>query len=152
MFKIPAGKFSSIATLAGALFALTVFVIPAQAANLHDRMQQLADNAALAGVNTLGTSDARAEGDKRDAAVQATKQVIGQMPGVTAEVIASPENLTMTVTLASKTVAVASTARYVPPEQPANWAWASRQHFAIGRDPVVVGSTCAPSCGQSRFR
>jgi hypothetical protein len=139
-------------TLAAAAFALMAFTGAADAASLQTHMQELADNAALTGVNTLGTSEARAEADKRDAAIKASKRMIADIPGITADVTASVENLTVTVKLASKALQVASTARYIPADQPANWAWASRQHFAIGRDPVVVGSTCSQDCGSSRLR
>jgi hypothetical protein len=140
-----------LGTLGTATLALLVFTSQVNAASLQ-QLQQLADNAALAGVNTLGTSEARAEADRRENAIQATKQMIAAIPGVEGQITASVQNLTVTVKLSSKTGEVASTARYVAPDQPSNWAWASRQHFAVGRTPVVVGSTCVQGCGADRLR
>ncbi len=127
--------------------ALLVLTAQASAAGLQ-QMQQLADNAALAGVNTLGTSEARSEAVRREDAINATKQLLADIPGVAGQITASVSDLTVTVKLSvtespragakSKTFEVASTARYVAPDQAASWSWASRQHFAAGRPPVVA--------------
>lgn len=148
-FRLPAARFGAVGC---AILAWMAFTGQANAASLQAQMQQLADNAALAGVSTLGTSEARTEADRREDAIKATKQVIADIPAVEGQITASVQNLTVTVKLSSRAFAVASTARYVPPEQPSNWAWASRQHFAVVRPAVVVGSTCSPGCGVDRLR
>jgi hypothetical protein len=156
MFKFFADEFFArhlrllaavLGTLAAATLALTAVTAHAEATNTQSQLQQLADNAALAGVATLGTSDAQTEADRREDAIKATKQSIGNIPGVDGQITASVLDLTVTVKLsvtdtprnaASKTLEVASTARYVAPDQAANWSWASRQHFAAGQPPVVA--------------
>jgi hypothetical protein len=132
-----------LGTLTAATLALTAFTAHADATSVQSQLQQLADNAALAGVNSLGTSEAQTEVDRRDDAVKATKQLIGNIPGVDGQITASVSDFTVTVKLSmtdvpGKTLAVASTARYIAPDQTANWSWASRQHFAAGRPPVVA--------------
>jgi hypothetical protein len=168
MFKFLAHKFRLPTALLGALggttLALMAFTAQADAASLQMQLQQVADNAALAGVNTLGNSAARTEAEKREEAIKATKKVIAEIPGVDGQITASVQDMTMTVKLAAtetlpayfganvKTLAVTSSARYVAPEQPTNWAWASKQHFAVGQTPVVVGSACVQNCGADRLR
>jgi hypothetical protein len=90
-------------------------------------------------------------GQPADAAA-AAEQVVSAIPGVAAQTAASSDNLSATVTvsgLGAKAPAV-STARYLPPDQPANWGWASRQRFAIEQAPVVVGSYCWRDCAPVR--
>jgi hypothetical protein len=151
MAKLFTQKFSrrdlrlSAATLVVAAvtaLGLTAITAQADATSPQARLQQLADNAALAGVTTLATSDARSEAERRDDAVKATHRLIRNIPGVDRQIAASISDLTVTVKLSlksdSKPLEVASTARYVAPDQPANWSWASRQHFAAGPPPVVA--------------
>jgi hypothetical protein len=168
MFKFLAREITPpaalIGTLGAATLALLLFTFPANATSLQ-QLQQLADEAALVGVNTLGTSEARADADKGQDAVTATKQMIGNVPGVQGQITASIANLTVTVKLSMiqpsamsyigqkpKMLEVASTARYAPANQPSQWAWASRQRFAVGRAAVIVGSTCSHDCGTERLR
>ncbi len=137
-----------LGTLGATTLALLVLSAQANAANLQQQMQQLADNAALVGVNALGTSEAQAEAERRQQAIDASNRAIAEIPGAQAEVTASVSDLTVTVKLAvteapragatAKTVEVASTARYVAPDQASNFSWASRQHFAAGQRPVVA--------------
>jgi hypothetical protein len=157
--RIPTALFSAIGGT-----VLTLMVSAAPAASLKTQIQQIADNAALVGVNAMGTSAARSEADRREEAIKATKQVIAEIPGVEGQITASVQDMTMTVKLAvaeslpayfgasAKTLAVTSTARYVAAEQPSTWAWASKQHFAVRKTPVVVGSSCVGGCGEDRFR
>jgi hypothetical protein len=136
-FQLPAAV---LGTLAAAALALMAASVPTRAASLQAQMQELADNTALAGVNALGTSDAQADTAKHAEAIHATQRVLAGAPGVEGEITASVQKHTVTVKLSSQAMQVASTARYVAPEQPSNFAWASRQHFAVNRPPVVVVS------------
>jgi hypothetical protein len=168
MFKFLAREFpppaSVTGTLAGAALTLLIFSLPANAASLQ-QLQRLADEAALVGVNTLGTSEARSDADRSQDAIAATKQMIGNVSGVDGQITASAADMTVTVKLSMiqsspmnylgqkpKMLEAASTARYTPPDQPSQWAWASRQRFAVGRAAVVVGSTCSHDCGTERLR
>lgn len=131
----------------GALTLLLVSApVPAQSP-----LQHVADKAALAAVDVL-----RAGGDAHEASAAAQQMIANS--GAKGEVKASPEVRTVTVKVlqpstdaqpAAKTPAV-STARYVPPEQPANWQWAARQRFALKPMPVVVGAACMQGCDPSR--
>lgn len=130
--------------------ALSVFTGQGQAAGA--RLQQVADEAALAAVQALAANNASDEASRHADAVKAARQIISPIPGVAAEVSASVTDMVVTVKLSAtdaKTPAV-STARYVPPEQPAVWAWAARQRFAFKSSPVVVGSTCPQGCDPVR--
>jgi hypothetical protein len=162
MFKFLAKEFSArdfrlpaavLGALAAAAVSSTAYTAQAGASSLQAQLQQLADNAALAGVNTLGTTEAQTDADRREAAIKATKQSIGGIAGVDGQITASVADLTVTVQLSmtdsanttQKPIGVASTARYVAPDQAANWSWASRQHFAAGRPPVVAGLSRRPA-------
>jgi hypothetical protein len=138
------------AAIFGAL-ALLILTAPAQAAGLQAQMQEQADRAALAGVNLLGTGSADGPA-RRQEAIDATRRALDAGPGVTQEVTASVEALTITVKLSSTTFHVVSTARYLAADQPAEWAWASRQHFAADRNPVVLGSNCGRGCRATHMR
>ena len=140
-----------IGALGAATLALLVLIAPAHAAGSQAQMQEQADRAALAAVNMLGTSDAASATKQRDA-VDAAQRMLAAIPGVTKDVSASVEKLTVTIRLSSKAFEVVSTARYVAPDQPAEWAWASRQHFAANRAPVLIGSNCEYTCGLDRLR
>jgi len=113
------------------------------------RLQQVAQEAALAGVQVLGTGGGEAD------AVNAARQVAATLPNVMAEVNTSPADLVVTVKLSAndakaKTEAAVSTARYLPPDQPAAWSWASRQRFALKASPVILGSACPQGCDPLR--
>jgi hypothetical protein len=136
-----------LGALGASTLALMVLTAPTHAASLQAQMQEQADRAALAGVNILGSRTNDHE------AIEATQQALAAIPGVAKEVTASVADLTVTVKLSSKTFDVVSTARYVAPDdQPAEWAWASRQHFAANRAAVVLGSNCMRTCGVARMR
>lgn len=112
------------------------------AAQAQTRLQQIADEAALTAVQVLGSGGEPAE------AAAAAEQAVAAVPGVAAQTTTSSDKLSATVTVSkagAKAPAV-STARYLPPDQPANWAWASRQRFAFEPAPVVVGSYCWRDC------
>lgn len=128
------------------LSAVVAVLLFSGAAQAQTRLQQIADDAALVAVQVLGSG-----GQPADAAA-AAEQVVSAVPGVAAQTAASSDNLSATVTvsgLGAKAPAV-STARYLPPDQPANWGWASRQRFAIEHAPVVVGSYCWRDCAPVR--
>ena len=121
--------FSSYGLRLSAVIAALLFSGAAQAEN---RLQQVADEAALVAVQILGSG-----GEPADAAAVA-EQAVAAKPGMSAQATASSDRLSVTVTVSAagaKAPAV-STARYLPPDQPANWAWASRQRFAVKPSPV----------------
>jgi hypothetical protein len=111
-------------------------------------LQQVADDAALAAVQVLAAGGGKAD------ALAVAQQTVAAIPGTAAQVTASPSDLVITVKLsaADAKTAASSTARYLPPDQPAAWSWASRQRFAVKYSPVVVGSTCLRDCGPERMR
>src|SRR3954453_22482717 len=115
-----------------AVVAVLLFGGTAQA---QTRLQQIADEAALAAVQVLGSG-----GQPADAAA-AAGQAVAANPGVAAQTTASSDNLSATVTVsaAGAKAAAVSTARYMPPDQPANWTWASPQRFVLKHAPVMVG-------------
>jgi hypothetical protein len=139
------------------MLSLKSFRLPALAAvvllvggqmPLTRHLQRTADEAALAAVEVLGTG-----GSESDARAQA-QQIIAANPGLIAEVNVSPATLSATVKVskAEATKAVTSNARYLPPDQPAEFAWGSRQRFAVKRAPVVLGASCVEDCDRYPLR
>jgi hypothetical protein len=136
--------FRSQALQLSAFLAALLLSAPAEA---QTRPQKIADEAALAAAQVLSSGGMPAD------AAAAAEQTIAANPGVAAQVSASSSELSVTVSVAAeKTGPAASTARYLPPEQPANWTWASRQRFAIKPLPVRVGSSCAGDCEPNSLR
>lgn len=131
--------------LAAVVSAVLALSAPAQA---QTRLQQIADDAALAAVQVLAAGGGTAD------AIAAARQTATAIPGAAAQVSASAANLVVTVKLsaADARTAASSSARYLPPDQPATWSWASRQRFAVKTSPVIVGSSCWRDCGPERFR
>jgi hypothetical protein len=128
------------------LLAVVAVLLFSGSAQAESRFQQIADEAALAAVQVLASGGLPAD------AVAVAEQMVAVIPGAAAQVSASPADLSVTVKLSAqeaKAPAV-STARYLPPDQPANWAWASRQRFAVKAAPVVVGSYCLRDCEPPR--
>jgi Flp pilus assembly protein TadG len=127
------------------LAAVVAVLLLSGAAQAQTRLQQIADEAALAAVQVLGSG-----GQPADAAA-AAEQAVAANPGVAAQTSASSDKLSATVVVSgpnAKASAV-STARYLPPDQPANWSWASRQRFTVDT-PVMVGSYCWRDCAPVR--
>lgn len=112
------------------------------------RLQQIADEAALAAAQVLSSGGQPVE------AAAAAQQSLAANPGVVAQVGAASGNRSATVSVSAEKdkAAASSTARYLPPDQPANWAWASRQRFVVKPSPVVVGSSCTPDCEPNSLR
>ncbi len=148
MFAFPYQYRLPAAALALLGVAALVMTTRAGASDLQARLQAVADQAALAGVTALGTSEASTEAGRRAEAIRASKEILRALP-VRGEVAASIEDLTVTIRLPGN-AQVTSTARYLPPDQPADWAWAGRQHFAWKQPPVVVGSVCGQDCDSLR--
>ena len=128
------------------LSAVIAVLLFSGAAQAQTRLQAIADEAALTAVQVLSSGGQPAE------AAAAAEQAVAANPGVAAQTKASSDDLSVTVTVSAagaKTAAV-STARYLPPDQPANWTWASRQRFALKYPPLVIGSYCWRDCEQPR--
>jgi hypothetical protein len=115
---------------------------------LSRHLQRTADEAALAAVEILGTG-----GSESDAREQA-QQIVSAQSGLAAEVNISPSSLSATVKLSAVEAkkAVTSNARYLPADKPADFAWASRQRFAVKRAPVVLGASCVEDCDRNPLR
>lgn len=129
----------------GLLAAVLLFSGQAQA---QSQLQQIADEAALAAVQILG-----AGGTSKDAVAAA--QQMAATAGMKTEVSASSADLAVTVKVSAadrKAPAVSSTARYLPPDQPPLWSWASRQRFAAKPSPVMIGSFCMRDCEPNPLR
>jgi len=137
-----------MSTPAFRLFALLSVLICSGTAQAQTRLQQIADEAALAAAQVLSSG-----GQAVDAAA-AAQQTLAANPDVNAQVGASSGDrpATISVSAAKDKAAATSTARYLPPDQPANWAWTSRQRFVVKPSPVVVGSSCAPDCEPNSLR
>ena len=128
------------------LSAVVAALLFSGAAQAETRLQQIADEAALVAVQILGSG-----GEPADAAAVA-EQAVAATPGMAAQATASSDRLSVTVTVlaAGAKAPAVSTARYLPPDQPAEWSWASRQRFAVQSLPVVVGSYCWRDCEPPR--
>jgi hypothetical protein len=130
------------------LSALVAALLLSGAAQAQTRSQQIADDAALAAAQVLSSG-----GLPGDAAA-AAQHSIAVNPGIVARVSASSSDLSVTVSIAGENgkPAASSIARYLPPDQPGNWAWASRQRFAVKPSPVMVGSSCLRDCEPNSLR
>lgn len=129
------------------LAGVLALVLLGGAAQSQSHLQSVADDAALAAAQVLG-----AGGGAHQAALAAHQTLAVSASDTANEVSAAPNGKAVTVKVsqpASKTEAV-STVRYVPPDQPATWHWASRQRFVVKASPVVVGSSCAQDCDPVR--
>lgn len=125
--------------------AVLILSGPAEA---QTRLQEIADDAALAAVQVLAAGGGTAD------AIAAAQQTVASIPGTAAQVSASPADLVVTVTLsaAEARTTASGSARYLPPDQPAAWSWASRQRFAVKTSPFMVGSTCQRDCDRNPLR
>ena len=129
------------------LIAVLTLVLLGGAAQSQSRLQNVADDAALAAAQVLG-----AGGGTHEAALAAHQNLAASASGVASEVTAAPSGKIVTVKVSqprSKAEAV-STVRYVPPEQPATWQWAARQRFVLNTSPMIVGSVCPQGCDPVR--
>jgi hypothetical protein len=153
--------------VATSVFAVLIAAVLTHAArtSLHARLQSLADDAASAAVATLGASVGQTEVDRRKAAIIAAQQAIAA-PVMQSRIEISIEALRVAVAVTAEqpvlfgrylggvpeTIGVVSHAEYVPPDQPSNWPWASRQYFAGQRQGVVIRSSCsAAACGTEKM-
>jgi Flp pilus assembly protein TadG len=143
-YRLPAAGFGLLAA------AILTFTAIANGSEPRERLQQIADQAALAGAAALGVSTAADDQGRREDAIEATKTVLAGLPAAEREVTASAGDLTVTVKLAAADARSSSTARYTPPDQAADWAWAARQRFALESRPVVLGSNCGRDCDNLR--
>jgi Flp pilus assembly protein TadG len=137
--------FGSQAFQLSAVVAALLLSAPAQA---QTRAQQIADEAAFAAAQVLSSG-----GQPADAAA-AAEQSVAANSGIVARVSASSSDLSVTVNVSPESgkPGASSVARYLPPDQPANWAWASRQRFAVKSSPVMLGSSCIRDCEPNPLR
>ena len=138
---------SGFVTNAIRFFALAAALSASSGAQAESRMQRAADEAALAAVQVLAAGGATAD------AIAIAQQTAAAIPGVSAEVTASPD-LVVRVKLSALNArdTANSTARYVPPDQPATFAWASRQRFVAKPSSFTVGSACVRDCETNPLR
>jgi hypothetical protein len=153
--------------VAASVFAVFIAAGAAQVArtSFHAHLQSLADDAASAAAATLGASVGQTEADRRETAMIAAQEAIsGTLMQSRIEI--SIEALRVAVALTAEqpvlfgrylggvpeTIGLVSHAEYVPPDQPSNWSWASRQYFAWQRQGVVIRSSClAAACGTEKI-
>ena len=122
-------------------FALAAALLASSGAQADSRMQRAADEAALAAVQVLAAGGVTAD------AIAIAQQTAAAIPGVSVEVTASPDLIVRVKLSALNAKDTAnSTARYVPPDLPATFAWASRQRFVTKPSPFTVGSACVRDC------
>ena len=126
-------------TLAALLVLVAAGSACAEQSLTRAQLTALAENAALAGAG--GFANAASDEDASAHAVHAAQGVIGDRAGVQAEIIPSVEQRSVTVNLSArgperrrigpgvKIADVTATARFVPPDRPAKWAWASQNYF-----------------------
>ena len=107
-------------------FAVSACYAVSVHAKAHTRLQEVADNAALAGVNSLAVSADQPADARSAAAIAAARTVIATQSGVTGKLQPSVDGLTMSVIMedADKGTRVSATARYIPAKdaQPARQA------------------------------
>jgi hypothetical protein len=117
----PAGYHKARWAIAAALIAAPIVVGAAFYAAINSTapesdLQQVADDAALAGVNALAASIGQPPQKRIDAAVAAASAAVAQSGHEVRKVEASPEQMTSSVTLAEPDGSdVTSTARYIAP-------------------------------------
>lgn len=130
-----------LAAAAGVMLWIGVPQAQAVRHAVESPLQRAADQAALAAVQALGA------GVGPDEAVAVAQERVALASGLSAQVKPSPGKDTVTVKIAKPAEnedAIVSTARYLQPEQPAQWNW--RQRFVAKPAPVIVGSSCARNC------
>jgi hypothetical protein len=167
MFRIVHKNWILAAILGALATSLLVVLIVAgiARANFRAHLQSLSDDAASAAVAALGANVGQTETDRRGTAMMAAQEAIaGEV--VQSRIAISIETMRVAVALTAEQptllgrylsvtpgiVNVASSAEYVPPDQPSNWSWASRQYFAGQRQGVVLRSTCsAAACGTQKM-
>jgi hypothetical protein len=109
-----------IAMAALLLAGATSYAVAQQkTANADARLQELADHAALAGVNALAATEGLTDAKRLEAANVAVKKAIASRPEIQPIVSPSLDALTMSVALTTSNTgrghAVTATARYVQP-------------------------------------
>ena len=102
------------------LAGVTSFTIAQQRAAAADaRMQALADEAALAGVNTLVTTEGQSDTQRLQAADLAVRKVIAERNEIVPIIAPSLDDMRISVALTTHSTgrgpAFTATARYVPP-------------------------------------
>jgi hypothetical protein len=113
-----------------AAFAMPVAITACYAASVHARtsthLQELADNAALAGVHALAATAGMPEDARSAAAIAAAQTVVAGQSGVVRTLQPSVDGLTMSVIMedSDKGMQVSATAKYIPAKdsQPARQA------------------------------
>jgi len=107
-------------------FAVSACYAVSVHANPNTRLQEVADNAALAGVNSLAASADRPADARSAAAIAAARTVIAAQSGMTGKLQPSVDGLTMSVIMedTDNGARVSATARYIPAKdgQPARQA------------------------------
>jgi hypothetical protein len=104
-----------MATAALPVVASTVFALSVHS-RTSARLQDIADDAALAGVNLLAANVDQARDITSREAIAAAKAVIASQPGIVQKLQPSVEGLTMSVVVedTGKDIRASATARYVP--------------------------------------
>ena len=130
-----------LATIAAALLAAGGIAY-ADAAVSRAQLAELAEQAALAGAAVLAGAGQSADEDASIYAIKVAQDVVARRPGIEAQVFHSAEQRSVTVKLLARhpgryptgtgatLINANATAHYAVAEQPTNWAWAPRQHFA----------------------
>jgi len=100
-----------------ASFALTSAYTVQNLSKPDVRLRELADHAALAGVNSLAATVNMPEALRVEASVAAARSVMAARPGVISRISPSVDQLTMSVVLddSAKGSRASSTAHYIPP-------------------------------------
>lgn len=93
-------------------------------AGTNTRLQEMADDAALAGVNSLATNTNQPADMRSAEAIAAARTVIASRPGIVRNLQPSIEALTMSVVVEDKGLRASATASYIPAKgnQPARQA------------------------------
>jgi hypothetical protein len=126
-------RFSVIALATLLLAGATTYAVAQQkAANADARMQELADHAALAGVNALAASEGQADAKRYEVASVAVRKVIASRAEIVPIISPSIDEMKMSVALTTsntgKGPAVTATARYVQPGSAMSPAKAAEAH------------------------
>jgi hypothetical protein len=119
MVRATLGKrYFAVILVLGLPLALSAGYAASMDAKANMRLQEVADNAALAGVNSLATNSDEPAEARSAAAIAAARSAIAEKSGLPRILSPSVDGLTMSVTVedADKAKRASATARYVPPK------------------------------------
>ena len=111
-------NFKRMAVAAAALVPIClVLALQANTYSANARLQELADSAALAGVNSLASSAGQPDSERRATSIAIARDVVSARPNTVSEIKPSPESSKMSVVVRDTALGkqASSAATYLPP-------------------------------------